>query len=300
MGAKLKSNILLLLTAAIWGFSFVAQRLGMEYIGAFTFNGIRFAFGGFSLLPLILFYKNNNSKPSLYIAHKSVFIAGTISGLILFLGSSFQQVGLIGTTAGKAAFITGLYIIIVPILGVFLKQRLGINYWVGSILAIIGLYFLCVTNGFSVSYSDYLELIGAFFFAVHIVLIDYLSSKYDVLKLAFFQFITCSFLSLLVAVFFETITMDGILKSMLPILYGGILSVGVAYTLQIVAQKSAEPSHAAIILSMESVFAAIGGFIILNETLIMNQFLGCLLMFLGIIVSQVDFKKLITNNSISN
>ena len=283
----LKCNILLLITSAIWGFAFIAQRVGMNYVGAFTFNGVRFALGAFSLVPLIIFYNEKGKHKEENRTSKSVFLSGLFTGLILFLASSFQQVGLIETTAAKAAFITGLYIVFVPIMGIFLKRHIGMSSWFGAVIAVIGLYFLCVTNNFSISYSDLLELGSAFFFAIQIILIDIFSKKFDTLKLAFFQFITCSVLSLITATLFENITMNGILQAAIPILYGGIFSVGIAYTLQIFAQKNAEPTHAAIIMSMESVFATIGGFLVLNEYLSLRAIFGCILMFTGMIICQM-------------
>lgn len=286
-----KSNLLLLLAATIWGFAFVAQRVGMEYIGPFTFNGVRFALGSLSLIPLMIYFNNTKEKKSKGLDLKNVFIAGCLAGILIFLGSSFQQVGLIGTTAGKAGFITGLYIVIVPICGIFLKQYISINSWLGAIIAVAGLYLLCVTGRFTFAFSDLLELVGAFFFAFHILLIDYYSQKVDTLKLAFIQFLICSVLSMGTAVLFEDINLNGILKTAIPILYGGIGSVGVAYTLQIVGQKNAEPSHAAIILSMEAVFASIGGILILNEHLGVKGFWGCTLMMAGMLISQIKISK---------
>lgn len=287
---KVKSNLALLLAAAIWGFAFVAQRVGMKYIGPFTFNGIRFALGGLSLVPLIIFYNNkgiNNHKKNSINKGNSVLFSGIIVGIILFLAASFQQVGLIGTPAGKAAFITGLYIVFVPIIGLFLKKHIGINSWIAAIISVIGLYFLCNTDRLNISYGDMLELASAVLFAIHILLIDYFSQKVDVLKLAFFQFITCSILSIVTAMFIENITVNGILQAWMPIIYGGICSVGVAYTLQIIGQKNSEPSHAAIIFSLEAVFATIGGFIILKEHLAVKGAVGCSLMLAAMILSQI-------------
>jgi Permeases of the drug/metabolite transporter (DMT) superfamily len=286
-----KSNLILLLTAAIWGFAFVAQRVGGKYIGAFTFNAVRFAIGSISLLPIILLQNKSNKEPIEAGELKKVLGVGIIAGIIIFLGSSFQQLGLVYTGAGKAAFITGLYIVIVPILGIFLKQYIGINSWLGAIIAVIGLYFLCVTDKFSISHGDFLELICAFFFAVHILLIDRFSGKVDAIKLAFFQFLTCSVLSFVAALLVERITLDSIFQAAIPILYGGILSSGVAYTLQIIGQKNAEPSQAAIIMSMESVFGTIGGFLILNESFGLKGILGCLLMLTGMLLAQLKSSK---------
>ncbi|NMM63750.1 DMT family transporter [Clostridium sp. P21] len=288
---KLKSNLLLLLAATIWGFAFVAQVVGGKYIGAFTFNAVRFALGSISLIPLILFYNDSEKKHEHFKELKKAFWPGIIVGIFIFLGSSFQQVGIAYTTAGKAAFITGLYIVIVPIFGVFLKQHININNWIGVIVAVIGLYFLCITDKFSISYGDFLQLICAFFFAVQILLIDNFSKKLNILKLAFIQFVTCSMLSLVSALFVEKISMSSILLAAVPILYGGILSCGVAYTLQIVAQKNAEPSQAAIIMSMEAVFGSIGGVLILKESIGIRGAWGCALMLMGMLLAQINIKK---------
>lgn len=285
---ELKSNMLLLLTALIWGTAFVAQRVGAQYIGAFTFNGVRFALGGVSLIPLMLYLNNteNRTNKSANISSSAV-LPGIITGCILFLGASLQQIGLAYTTAGKAAFITGLYIAIVPILGIFLKHKIHANTWFGVILAVVGLYFLSVTESFTIEKGDLLEVIGAFFWALHILVIDYFTKKVDALKLSFVQTLTCSALSMVVALIFEKITFSGLVQAIIPILYGGICSVGIAYTLQIVSQKHAKPSHAAIILSMEAVFASIGGTIILGENLGLRGYLGCALMLAGMLLSQL-------------
>jgi drug/metabolite transporter (DMT)-like permease len=290
----LKSNFLLLLTAAIWGFAFVAQRVGMDYVGPFTFNGIRFALGALSLVPLIFFYrKKPQDRGNVDYELKNVVGAGILAGTVLFMGASLQQIGLVYTTAGKAAFITCLYIVLVPMVGVFFKQYISKSTWVGSVITIMGLYLLCVKDSFSISYGEFLELIGAFFWTIHILVIGRFSRKVDVLKLSFFQFVTCSMLSLITALFIETIRMETLQQAIIPILYGGIGSVGIAYTLQVIGQKNAQPSHAAIILSMETVFAAIGGWIILNEQLGTRELLGCGIMLIGMLLSQLqDSSKL--------
>lgn len=284
-----KSNLLLLLAAAIWGFAFVAQRIGMDHVGPFTYNGVRFLLGALSLLPLILFY---NKGPKNQVQDKqgikNVMKTGFIAGTILFLGASLQQIGLLYTTAGKAAFITCLYIVLVPLVGIFLKQYISMTTWLGSVVAIIGLYLLCVKDSFFISYGEVLELIGAFFWTFHILVIDRFSRRVNVLQLSFFQFITCSALSLVTALLIETISLDGLRLALVPILYGGICSVGIAYTLQVVGQKHAQPSHAAIILSMETVFAALGGWLILNEILGFQELLGCVIMLAGMLLSQLQ------------
>lgn len=283
---RLRANMLLLLTAAIWGFAFTAQRVGSKYVGAFTFNGIRFALGSISLVPLIIYF---NKKNKVNEDPKKTIIPGILVGILLYSGSTLQQIGLIYTTAGKASFLTGLYIVLVPIIGIFLKHKIGKNAWIGVGLAVAGLYLLSINENFTIGFGDLLQVIGAVFWAVHILTIDYFSKKVDALKLSCVQFATCSILSLISALIFENIAVSGILSALTPILYGGFLSVGVAYTLQVVAQKYAKPSHAAIILSMESVFGAIGGALILGETMSTRGYLGCILIFAGILVSQVKF-----------
>lgn len=292
----IKSDILLLLTAIIWGFAFVAQRVGMDHIGPFMFNGIRFALGFFSLIPLVLFTENIARKKKKARTDnrqdnkqdvKILFIGGILAGLALFTGASMQQIGLVYTTAGNAGFITGLYVVIVPILGLFTKSRPDAGTWIGAVLAAIGLYLLSVTDNFTIAFGDLLELIGAFFWAGHVIIIGIFSPRVNVLKLALIQFATCSILSLLTGLAVETTTMSGLSNALVPILYGGIGSVGIAYTLQVVAQKHAHPTHAAIILSLEALFAAVGGWLFLNEILSMRGMLGCALMLTGMLVSQL-------------
>jgi len=284
----LKANLLLLLTAAIWGFAFVAQRVGMEYVGPFTFNGVRFALGACSLLPLIFYKTSSQDIGNRSDELKSIVGAGLLAGLVLFLGASLQQIGLVYTTAGKAAFITCLYIVLVPMLGIFLKQYIAMSTWLGCMIAIVGLYLLCVKESLFISYGEVLELMGAFFWSIHILIIDRFARQVDVLRLSFVQFITCSVLSMVTALFIETISIEGLGQALVPILYGGICSVGIAYTLQVVGQKYAEPSHAAIILSMETVFATIGGWIMLNEKLGVQELWGCTIMLVGMLLSQLQ------------
>ncbi|VBB09878.1 Hypothetical protein LUCI_5176 [Lucifera butyrica] len=285
-----RSNLLLLLAAAIWGLAFVAQRVGMEHVGPFTFNGVRFALGGFSLIPLLLYSnrqlsENKDTGRSFWNGAQ----AGVLAGTVLFIAASLQQIGLIYTTAGKAAFITSLYIVLVPIAGIFLlNQRISVSTWSGCALALLGLYFLSVKEQFSIAYGDFLELAGALFWTAHILLIDRFARRMDALKLAFFQFITCSFLSLATALWFETITPGSLWQAGLPIFYGGVFSVGIAYTLQIIGQKNSAPSHAAILLSMETVFAALGGFMLLDERLGAKELLGCAFIFAGMLLSQLN------------
>jgi drug/metabolite transporter (DMT)-like permease len=284
------SNALLLTAASIWGFAFVAQRVGAEHLGPFAFNGIRFALGGLSLIPLILFLDRKSGIRNIPGKLKKALPAGLICGLVLFTAASLQQVGMAHTTAGKAAFITSLYIIIVPFMGLFLRRSIRFSTWVGAGISVIGLYLLSVNEQFSISTGDILQLVGAFFWALHILVIGHFTRKLDGLKLSIIQVAVCSLLSLAVALFFEGIPVSGVRQALIPILYGGLASVGIAYTLQIMGQKHAKESHAAILLSMENVFAALGGFLILGENPGLRGGIGCSLMFVGLILSQVEWK----------
>ena len=288
----LKADGLLLLTALIWGFAFVAQRSGMRDIGPFGFNGVRFALGTFSLIPLLLLQKRRagntpgGNPTRMSPLAKSAWAA--LAGLVLFLGASLQQVGLVTTTAANAGFITSLYVILVPLIGVCLGRPSGLRIWIGAVLAVTGLFVLSVGVGFAMAPGDLLQLIGAFFWAGHILLINRLVARMEALEIAVGQFATCSILSLVVAVIREPTPFAGLGPAAIPILYGGLLSIGVAYTLQIVAQKTAHPAHASIILSMEALFAAIGGVLLLHEPLTLRLALGGILMLAGMVVSQLE------------
>ncbi|MBN1827972.1 MAG: DMT family transporter [Deltaproteobacteria bacterium] len=286
----LRSDGILLSTALIWGFAFVAQRVGMEYLGPFLFNGVRFALGCLVLLPLIAIPKRGRSPLSWELdsgGRKAAVRGSLLAGMLLFGGASLQQAGIVYTTAGKAGFITGLYVVIVPFLGLFWRQRTNAGTWTGAVLAAAGLYFLSVTEQLTISSGDFLVFIGAFFFAGHVIAIGWLSPRMDSLRLACIQYAACSLFSLIAAAFVETASLENLRGALPAILYGGVMSVGVAYTLQVVAQRSAHPAHAAIILSLESVFAALGGWLLLKEILSFRQFLGCVLMLSGMLISQL-------------
>jgi drug/metabolite transporter (DMT)-like permease len=285
----MKSNLLLLLTAVIWGFAFVAQRAGMEYLGPFTFNAARFTLGSLSLIPLLFINQKRRFEKEkfLQLNNKNIVVGGFVAGTVLFLGATFQQAGLVYTDAGKAGFITGFYIILVPILGLFIKQQTSFFTWIGAIVAIIGLYFLGVNEAFKINIGDVLVLIGAFFWAIQILVIGHYSKRIDPFQLAFSQFVVCAGFSLISAVITESIILQNILHAYLQILYAGIFSVGIAFTIQVVAQREAHPANAAIIMSLEAVFAAIGGWLILNETISFRVMIGCSLMLIGMILSQL-------------
>lgn len=301
MNKRVLANMALLLTAAIWGFGFVAQRVGAKYIGAFTFNGIRFGLGAISLIPLILYMDSKRKRATRVAVQKTVveraansiikstILPGVLVGSVLYVAATLQQIGLAYTTAGKAGFITGLYMVFVPLFGSLLRHKITKNSWAGVIIAVIGLYLLSVNEGFSIAFGDFLVLIGAIFWAIHILTIDRFANSVDPLKLSSIQFATCSVLSIITAFFTEVVTLEGLTGSLIPLLYGGLLSVGVAYTLQVVAQKHAKPSHAAIILSMESVFGAIGGALLLSERMSMRGLVGCGFILTGILISQMNF-----------
>ncbi|HEX3029862.1 MAG TPA: DMT family transporter [Clostridia bacterium] len=284
---KLKSNFFLLLAAAIWGLAFVAQRVSVKYLGSFSYNGIRFALGSISVIPLIILFGRKNGKVQ-GNGFKLAVPLGIIAGTVLFIAASLQQIGLKDTSAGKAAFITGFYIVLVPVIGIFLKQYTRISTWIGVFTALVGLYFLSVTGDFTIATGDLYELGGAFFWSIHILVIDNFTKRVDTFKLSFVQFVVCSVLSLIIALIFEKITLDGIMQALIPLVYGGILSVGGAYTLQALGQKHAEPAHAAVILSLETVFASIGGLIILNENLGLRGYIGCAFMLSGMFLSQLQ------------
>jgi len=281
-----RSDSLLMLTAIIWGSAFVAQRVGMNYVGPLTFNGVRFALGAMVLLPLVRwrnkYPRSEGSTHRISLAWQALW-GGGLAGLILFSGATLQQVGLVYTTAGKAGFITGLYVIVVPLMGLFLGHWPGWGGWVGACLATIGLYLLSVTEAWTFAPGDFWELFGAFFWAAHVLVLSWLSPRMDRIKLACTQYVVCSILSLLGAYFTETITLDGIMGAIIPILYGGVLSVGIAYTLQVIAQRHTPPTHAAIILSLEAVFAAMAGWLILGEMLSLRGLIGCIFMFAGML-----------------
>lgn len=285
------NDSLLLLTAAIWGLAFVAQRAGMEHVGPFTYNALRFALGALSLVPLILI-RGTPAAPRQPLTGKPVHAwgaisAGLLAGGVLFFGASFQQAGIVSTTAGKAGFITGLYVVLVPLAGLLWGQRAGASAWIGALLSVAGLFLLSLTDALTIERGDLLVLISAFLWAAHVQIVGWLSPRVDPVRLSCVQFIVCALLCAGGALLFERPALDGIRAAAWPILYGGVMSAGIAFTLQVVAQRSAPPAHAAILLSLESVFAAIGGSIVLGERLGARGVSGCALMFMGMIVSQV-------------
>lgn len=280
----LRADILMLITAAIWGAAFVAQRLGMDAIGPFLYTGLRFALGALVLLPLLyLLPRGEHHEPM----NRGLLLGGVLMGLALSLGINLQQVGLLFTSVTNSGFITGLYVIIVPLLGLLLGHRTGMGTWIGALLAVGGMFLLSVGDNFQVARGDWLQLAGAVVWGVHVLLVGFFASRHDPVRLAILQFITCAVISLALALVLEDIRLDAIVSAGPAILYGGVIAVAIGYTLQVVAQKHAIASHAAIILSLEAVFAAIAGALMLSESLHARGYLGCALMFVGMLVAQL-------------
>lgn len=303
MNKKIKNDLMLFMAALIWGAAFVAQRAGMEYIGPFTFNGVRSFVGALVLIPVILVMDAQRKKKNTDVnivplteeeirtKRKTLLFGGLSCGVVLFIASSFQQLGMVYTTAGKAGFITALYIVLVPILGIFVGNKVRPILWLCVTMATVGLYLLCIKEGFSISKGDLLVLVSAFGFTIHLLVIDHFSPKTDGVKMSCLQFFICGVLSTPCMILFENIDWANIFNCWLPILYAGVMSCGVAYTLQIVAQKNTEPTVASLILSLESVFALLFGMILLQEHISLKEAIGCIIMFAAILLAQLPSKK---------
>lgn len=300
MSRNWKGNLMLLLTAFIWGSAFVAQSTGMNYIGPFTFLAIRSFLGVIALLPVIAFRASKQEKTvrQQNSRVKITWIGGFFCGIVLGVASAFQQVGLGMTSAGKAGFITALYIVIVPIVSIFIGKKIHLSTWFYLLIALVGFYLLSVKEGFSIGKGDLLVLCCAFCYSIHILTIDYFLNKgADPVKMSCMQFLISGILGLILTLLFETPSPASIWAAKIPLLYAGVLSSGVAYTLQIVGQKYTEPTIATLLMSLESVFAALTGWIVLHEVLSGKELLGCLLVFLAVILAQIPFpiKRKITD-----
>ena len=291
----LKNSLLLLLTATIWGVAFVAQSVGMDYVGGFTFNMARSLIGSAVLLPVIWFMGRNSSKKAEETqgsgSRKDLLWGGLACGILMCLASNFQQFGIKYTTVGKAGFITACYIVLVPILGLFLKKKCSPFIWLAVAMSVAGLYLLCITDGFSIGKGDILVLICAVLFSFHILVIDYYSPKVDGVKLSCIQFLVCGILSGIPALIFEKPEMCAVLTAWQPILYAGVMSCGVAYTLQIIGQKNMNPTVASLILSLESCISVLAGWVILGQQLSTREIAGCVIMFAAIILAQLPQKE---------
>lgn len=295
--STLKNSLLLLLTATIWGVAFVAQSVSMDYIGGFTFNAIRNIIGAITLVPVILIFSKQNpaaerNPADRQQACKTLITGGICCGILLCLASNFQQFGIKYTTVGKAGFITACYIIIVPIIGIFLKKKCNPFIWIAVLLSLGGLYLLCISpgEGFFIGKGDTLVLICAVLFSFHILTVDHFSPLVDGVKMSCIQFLVCGILSGIPALIFENPNITNILQAWIPILYAGILSCGVAYTLQIVGQKGMNPTVASLIMSLESCISVIAGWLILGQNLSGREIFGCVLMFGAIMLAQLPQK----------
>lgn len=286
MKKRITGSLGLLLTACIWGFAFVAQTVGCGNIGCFTFMTARSYIGGLILIPVILFLKNTGIIHGKILNRKSI-IAGVACGICLFVASSFQQLGLMRSTVSESSFITALYVLIVPILGIFVGKKVSIKLWIAVAIALVGMWLLCMSDSFSLSLGNILLLCGSLSFAVHIIVIDHFSPTANGVVIACIQFFTCAVLATVAMLITENTPMVEVMSNWMPILYAGLLSSGVAYTLQIVCQKNVDPTPASIIMSMESVFGAIGGWLLLGQTLDIRQIVGCVLMFGAIVFAQL-------------
>lgn len=298
MKTKVRNSCLLFLTACIWGSSFVAQSVGMDYIGPYTFNCLRFLIGSLVLLPVIFFsqQKKKNQKDrskDRTLQKKEMLCGGIVCGVVLCIASTLQQIGIIYTTAGKAGFLTAMYIVLVPVLGLFLKRKAGLQLWISVGLALIGLYLLCMKGSFSLNGGDVLLILCAVGFSVHIMVVDYFSPKLDGTILSCIQFLVAGLISGIGMLLSEQFDWYMVLLAAKPILYSGVLSCGVGYTLQVIAQKGLNPTVASLLMSLESVVSVIAGFLVLHEVLSGRELLGCVFMFAAVILAQIPVKQLL-------
>ena len=305
---SMKNTGMLLLAAIIWGFAFAAQSAGMEYVGPFTFNAVRCFIGSLVLVPVALLYKSDDggeeqkkksttvekikAKSTWFSRNKTLLLGGTACGVLLGVATNLQQIGIMTTNVGKAGFLTALYIVLVPIAGLLFKKKCCATVWFGVVCSLVGLYLLCITEGIvSVATGDLLLLSCAVVFTGHILVIDYFAPKVNGVWMSCLQFLVAGSISAVLMCFTETPTISAILDAKLPILYAGVMSCGVAYTFQILGQKNYNPTIAVLILSLESCFSVLGGFLFLGETLSVRELLGCALMFAAIVLAQMPGKK---------
>lgn len=291
---QVKNSLLLLLTATIWGTAFVAQSVGMDYVEPFTFTFARSIIGGIVLIPCIYFLRwlkkreDKDAGVNRLFVTKIEWIGGICCGLALCAASNFQQIGISYTTVGKAGFITALYVVIVPIMGLFFKRKVSFVVWICVALSVIGLYLLCMTEGsFTLAYGDLLVLVCAILFSIHIMVIDHFSPKGDGVVMSCIQFFVCGIVSGIIMLFVESPDLGNIMAAKMPILYAGVLSSGVGYTLQVVGQKGMNPTIASLIMCLESVVSVLAGWLILGEALSNRELLGCVLMFVAIVLAQM-------------
>ncbi len=300
---QIRNSLILLLTAIVWGVAFVAQSVGMDYVGPFTFNCVRSLIGGIVLIPCIALLnrlggveknsarKVEKSSKAYKKQRNQLILGGICCGLALCFASCFQQLGIQYTTVGKAGFITAFYIIIVPILGLFLKKKCGPLVWIGVLFALAGLYFLCMNESLRIGKGDILVFICAVLFSVHILVIDYFTQYVDGVKMSCIQFFVCGIVAGIAMLIFEEPSLTQIIAAWKPVLYAGVLSSGAGYTLQIVGQKGMNPTIASLILSLESVVSVLAGLLLLGQSLSRREALGCVLMFIAIVLAQLPQKE---------
>ncbi len=292
---QMRGAALLLLTALIWGMAFVAQSVGMDYLGPCAFNGVRSFIGGVALLPVIAFSKHlrknapEEAKPA--GGKMRLWLWGSACGLLLGTASLLQQAGMLTASPGKAGFLTALYIVIVPVLGIFLGRRPGLKVWAGVVLALLGAYLLSVKGSAGIAAGDLLVIGSAVVFSLHILVIDSAPDVLDGIQLSCIQFFVAGILSMGLALLFEQFTLQQVLAAWVPLLYTGVISSGVGYTLQILGQRTVNPTVASLILSLESVFAALAGWVLLGQPLSLREVAGCVLVFAAVVLAQLPGKK---------
>lgn len=282
-----RTDLLMLFTAMIWGSVFIAQRVGMNDIGPFLYTGLRFGLGSLVLLPIIMILEKRvvHTRPEPF--NRDLLWGGLVMGIALTLAINLQQVGLLFTSVTNAGFITGLYVIIVPILGWLLGHRIGPGIWLGASLAVMGMFLLSVGENFQVVSGDWLQLAGACIWGIHVLLVSHFAQRHDPLQLALVQFVVCSLVSLSLALLLEPVQWPAIVRAGPALLYGGAIGVAMGFTLQVVTQQTAIPSHAAIIFSLEAVFAALFGAWLLAEAFSLKAYIGCALMLAGMLLAQL-------------
>ncbi|MBR3296038.1 MAG: DMT family transporter [Clostridia bacterium] len=283
---EMTGNILLTVTAIIWGISFVAQSVGMQYVGPFTYQSIRSLTGFIVMIPVVMIFgkKGDLQTPE---QKKLLLEGGLVCGIIFTVASNLQQYGIQYTTVGKAGFLTALYMIIVPMISIFLKKKPTLNLWISIVIAVAGMYLLCINGEFRLATGDIYIILCALAFSFHILAIDRYANRVDPLKLSLLQYLICGIVSMVPMILFEKVEIGNILSCWAPLLYGGVLSTGVGYTLQMVGQKFTNPTVASILMCLESVFSLIAGIIILGQVPSTREIIGCVLMFIAIIITQI-------------
>ncbi len=292
MHAKIRQIVFPTLAALIWGTAFVAQSVSTDHVGPFAFNAARSFIAFVVLIGVSALFRRARVKrgeSAMQGTRRDLIIGGVCCGVVLAIAANFQQAGLADTAPGKAGFITALYVVLVPVLGIFLRRRASLPVWLGAVLAVAGLYLLCIKEGFGIEAGDLLVLCCAFVFALHIMVVDHFVQRVNGVELSCVQFLTAGVVSALLSLIFEQQSLAGIWECILPILYVGVFSSGVAYTLQILAQKGSDPTVVSILLSLESVFSVLAGAVILGDKLSGREYIGCILMFAAVILAQIPW-----------